>query len=78
MEGGSDSTSIYLQSFILMLVAHPDVQAKARAEIDSVVGLDRLPDIEDMDNLPYVSAVIKEVSSSLRLCSMPVCSLRIS
>ncbi|KAG7451644.1 cytochrome P450 [Guyanagaster necrorhizus] len=61
MEGGSDSTSIYLQSFVLMLVAHPDVQVKARAEIDSVVGLDRLPDIEDMDNLPYVSAVIKEV-----------------
>lgn len=61
MEGGSDSTSIYLQSFILMLVAHPEVQAKARAEIDSLVGLDRLPDIEDMDNLPYVSGVIKEV-----------------
>ncbi|KAK0451681.1 cytochrome P450 [Armillaria borealis] len=61
MEGGSDSTSIYLQSFILLLVAHPEVQAKARAEIDSIVGLDRLPDIEDIDNLPYVSAVIKEV-----------------
>ena len=30
-------------------------------EIDSVVGVDRLPDFDDEASLPYVSALVKEV-----------------
>ncbi|KIJ68050.1 hypothetical protein HYDPIDRAFT_83068 [Hydnomerulius pinastri MD-312] len=48
--------------FILAMVLYPEAQAKAQAEIDSVIGhnLTRLPDWEDRPSLPYVGALIKE------------------
>lgn len=61
IEGGSDSTSSWLQSLVLALAAFPDVQKKAQAEIDKVVGNDRLPTPEDFPYLSYIQAVIKEV-----------------
>ena len=39
---------------------YPEVQKKAQAELDAVVGHDRLPDFEDRDSLVYVSAIIME------------------
>ena len=39
----------------------PDVQAKAQAELDTVVGNERLPSFNDRDSLPYINAVCKEV-----------------
>ena len=41
---------------------HPEVAKKAQAELDSVLGpgLDRLPEFEDRDSLPYVGCVLKE------------------
>jgi cytochrome P450 len=39
----------------------PDVQRKAREEIERVVGQNRLPNIADRINLPYINAVVKEV-----------------
>ena len=42
------------------MALHPNKQKKAQAELDRVVGADRLPQISDLDSLPYVSAVIKE------------------
>ena len=44
-----------------MMTLHPDVQRRAQAEIDNVVGKDRLPNIEDQKALPYTMAVIKEI-----------------
>jgi cytochrome P450 len=38
----------------------PDVQKKAQAELDAVVGPDRLPSFADQDCLPYVGALVKE------------------
>ncbi|TCD64635.1 hypothetical protein EIP91_003837 [Steccherinum ochraceum] len=38
-----------------------EVQRKAQAEIDSVVGRDKLPDFSDRDDLPYVEAILKEL-----------------
>jgi cytochrome P450 len=43
------------------MTLYPEVQRKAQAEIDSVVGNSRLPDFSDQDALPYVQAVLKEV-----------------
>ena len=37
------------------------MQARAQAELDSVVGRERLPSFDDRADLPYVSAVCKEV-----------------
>lgn len=39
----------------------PEVQKKAQAEIESVVGSGRLPVASDRKNLPYVDALVKEV-----------------
>ena len=54
-------TSATLAAFILAMILHPDVFAKAQAEIDHVVGSDRLPDFQDRNSLPYVESVVKEV-----------------
>jgi len=37
-----------------------DTQKKAQAEIDRVIGSERLPAMEDADNLPYIRAIVKE------------------
>jgi Cytochrome P450 len=42
------------------MVLYPEVQRKAQAEIDALVGNDRLPDFSDRPLLPYVSAVLEE------------------
>ena len=39
---------------------HPEVVAKAQAELEAVVGPNRLPDHPDRSDLPYVNAIIKE------------------
>ena len=44
------------------MALYPDVQKKAQAEIDAVVGPNRLPDFQDRSSLPYINAVIKESS----------------
>ena len=43
------------------MALHPEVAKKAQAEIDAVVGNDRLPTFEDRADLPYVDALSKEV-----------------
>lgn len=43
------------------MTLHPEVVKKAQAEIDTVVGNDRLPAIADREHLPYVDALTKEV-----------------
>lgn len=42
------------------MTLYPDVQLRAREEIDRVVGMKRVPTLEDRPNLPYVEAVVKE------------------
>lgn len=42
------------------MVKYPDVQAKAQAELDGVLGHGYLPTFENEDELPYLSAVVKE------------------
>jgi cytochrome P450 len=55
-----ETTSSTLQVFILACLAHPDWIPKAQKELDTVVGGERLPDFKDMENLPYITAVIEE------------------
>ncbi|KAI0330487.1 cytochrome P450, partial [Cubamyces sp. BRFM 1775] len=49
-----------IEAFLLAMVLYPEVQAKARAELDAIVGADRLPDYSDRDQLVYVNAILKE------------------
>jgi cytochrome P450 len=43
------------------MMLYPDVQARAQKELDDVVGHERLPALEDRAQLPYTSAIVKEV-----------------
>lgn len=43
-----------------LLVANPIIQARVQAELDLVVGKDRLPDFSDRSRLPYLHCVIME------------------
>ncbi|KIY70370.1 cytochrome P450 [Cylindrobasidium torrendii FP15055 ss-10] len=61
LEAGGDTTGCVMQTWILFMLNYPHVYAKAREEIDIVVGSDRLPAYEDEANLPYVVAMIKEL-----------------
>jgi len=59
--GGADTTVSAIYSFFLAMMLHPEVARKAQAEIDAVVGNDRLPTFEDRPHLPNVDALVKEV-----------------
>ncbi|KAF7974983.1 hypothetical protein HWV62_10733 [Athelia sp. TMB] len=58
----SNNTPSSVTSFILAMTLYPDVQVKAQAELDALIGKDlRLPTFSDRDYLPYVNAIVKEV-----------------
>jgi cytochrome P450 len=61
IEGGADTTSAFLQTLILALVNFPHVQVRAQEELDNVVGDERSPKLDDIERLPYIQAIIKEV-----------------
>ncbi|KAG2148121.1 cytochrome P450 [Suillus clintonianus] len=54
--GGADTVGPFLP-----MTLFPDIQKKAQAEIDAVIGPDRLPTLADRASLPYTEAVAKEV-----------------
>ncbi len=60
LEAGSDTTAATLHGFIQAMLVFPDVQRKAQEELDSIVGPDRLPTVEDMDALQYIRGCVKE------------------
>lgn len=59
-------------TFILAMVLHPDVQRKAQAELDSVIGRARLPEYNDSQSLPYLSALVKEVFRYVPCSYLPI------
>lgn len=50
-----------MTTFFLVMTLHPEMQQRAQDEINHVVGKDRLPNINDQQNLPYIMALIKEI-----------------
>lgn len=49
-----------LEGFYLAMMLHPNVQLKAQAELDQVLGPNAFPSIEDRDKLPYINAIVTE------------------
>jgi cytochrome P450 len=45
----------------MAMMLYPDVQARARAELNQVVMHDKMPSIDDRPSLPYLDAVLREV-----------------
>ncbi|KAH0832539.1 cytochrome P450 monooxygenase [Fonsecaea pedrosoi] len=60
MGAGVDTTSSSLLSCILAMCLFPDVQAKAHAELDRVVGQDRSPTWSDENQLEFIYALVQE------------------
>ncbi|RAL13463.1 cytochrome P450 [Aspergillus homomorphus CBS 101889] len=60
--GGADTTVSSIATFFQAMALFPDVQRKAQAELDSLLGpATRLPTFDDRENLPYINALVKEV-----------------
>ena len=43
------------------MATSPSAQLKAQEELDRVVGSSRLPTIDDIENLPYLQAILLEL-----------------
>lgn len=66
--GGSDLTDVStsktvsaIYAFFKAMIMYPEVQQRAQAEIDVVIGNARLPGFDDRAQLPYVNALALEV-----------------
>ncbi|CZR64449.1 related to O-methylsterigmatocystin oxidoreductase [Phialocephala subalpina] len=60
LEAGADTTANHILTLILAFAKYPDVQRKAREEIDRVCGTERAPLFSDFEDLPYINACVKE------------------
>ncbi|CAG0897047.1 unnamed protein product [Darwinula stevensoni] len=64
---GSETTASSIRWCVLFLLCHPEIQEKLQAEVDNVVGPDRLPSLDDRDRfhfdlgMPFTQAFIMEV-----------------
>ncbi|KAF4620344.1 hypothetical protein D9613_001208 [Agrocybe pediades] len=57
----ADTTISLTTSFFYYMVKFPEVQKKAQAEIDRLLGMKRLPEPEDRPHLPYLEALYREL-----------------
>ncbi|TBU60488.1 cytochrome P450 [Dichomitus squalens] len=51
-------TNAIMEAYFLTMAMHPDIQTSAQAELDAVIGPDRLPEFSDLASLPS----LKELS----------------
>ena len=56
-----DQTVSTMSSLFLALLVYPEVQKRARAELDAVIARDRLPTFDDRPRLPYIDALCREL-----------------
>ncbi|XP_009602679.1 cytochrome P450 76A2-like [Nicotiana tomentosiformis] len=61
---GSETTSSSVEWALTELLRHPEAMAKVKEELSKVVGPNKKFEESDIDNLPYMQAILKE---SLRL-----------
>jgi len=61
MFAGYATTSVAMQTLVLVLMNHPEIEAKLVQEIHNVLGAERFPTLADKANMPYAQAVILEL-----------------
>ena len=69
---GMETTATTLCWALMYLIHNPDIQQRLHQELDQVIGPDRLPELDDEKNLPYLEATITE---TLRLS--PIAALSV-
>ena len=57
---GTNSSASVMEWTLAELIKNPHIFQRAREEIDSIVGKNRLVRESDIPNLPYIQAIVKE------------------
>ncbi|KAL8473009.1 hypothetical protein ACS0TY_030012 [Phlomoides rotata] len=57
---GTDTSVVTIEWAMSLLLDHPDVLQKAKRELDSQIGHQRLVEEQDLPNLPYLQNIISE------------------
>ena len=52
---------VVLEMVFLAMSMYPDVQAEVQAQIDNVFGNGWLPEHSDLENMPYIQALVKKL-----------------
>ena len=60
MEGGADTTLSAMETIFVAMMSFPEAQSKAQEELDRVLQ-GRFPDYDDLKDLPYIAALVKEI-----------------
>nr|XP_043614590.1 cytochrome P450 81Q32-like [Erigeron canadensis] len=60
LQAGTDTSSVTIEWAMSLLLNHPNVLRKARAELNKYIGHERLVQEADLPNLPYLQCVINE------------------
>ncbi|KAG1687731.1 Cytochrome P450 2C1 [Nymphon striatum] len=58
---GTETSSTTIRWALLFMIHHPKIQQQVQAEIDEVIGKERLPKMEDKRLLPYTTATLQEI-----------------
>lgn len=58
---GIHTTKMVLEIMVMVCILQPIVMKKAQEELDSVVGPEKIPSFGDIDNLPYIRALVSEL-----------------
>uniref|UniRef100_A0A8C5Q5T2 Cytochrome P450 n=1 Tax=Leptobrachium leishanense TaxID=445787 RepID=A0A8C5Q5T2_9ANUR len=69
---GSETMSNTLVYSLLIMIKYPDVCAKVHQEIDRIIGRDRIPKLQDRNEMPYTEAVICEIQRFIDLLPLGI------
>ncbi|KAJ0040037.1 hypothetical protein Pint_26771 [Pistacia integerrima] len=56
----TDTSGSTIEWTLSELIKHPEIMKKVQKELENVVGLDRMVEESDLDNLEYLDMVVKE------------------
>jgi len=58
--GAADTTLSAIHTIFVAMISFPEAQSKAQEELDRVLQ-GRLPEYNDLKDLPYIAALVKEI-----------------